>query len=1418
MWYSFTANSQKQMILINADTTNHPVIGMDIYSGICGSLILVQTNTGIGYSGMIVNNLTTNTTYFVKVHLPNNAALPLTVNNFTNKSAGTGALNSIYLCPNGSVFVGGENGSGQYGNGTTSGAYNAVLSLVPIPIATAVAEGNQFSMALCNGKVYVWGINFGANPTILVNALNVQITGITAIAANGQTGLALDINGHVWSFGDNWFGQLGIGTQGAPVTFANEVLDQNALLPLSNIIAIDGGNQHCMALQEVFVGSGLGQLFSWGDGASGQLGVNTGFFPSLLPIQESHLWTDIKLISGGDEFSIILRNNGFVYSTGLNDFHYILGNGFTSPSLNQYTPAGAVNTVVASIFPAVQITAISAGLWHSLALLSNGSVLSWGENVSNSGGGGNSWIGLIPGVNCVSSISAGYQCSIATQSNGAELAWGLSGSPFGFTPQYAEDPNLVPLPCIPSSIINSTICLGQSTILTGSGIGTFNWSVNGNTISTSSTVTVSPVTTTTYTFTNGCGQSYSYIVTVNQFCPCSITNFNYTVPANTTVNSTILFNGNNFIGFPNVININIQDYATLNIDNTLLLTLSGCNIVMGVNAKITLTGNGTGQAGDLEINKQTHIYSCSDMWDGIYVYAGRTLTIDGNSIIEDATHAIVSIGGGNYAVSNSIFNRNYTTIEVQAFGFYAHPGTINSTIITCRDLSSVISAALINNPTQSTGTHHLILSSYSYCGLKPHIPAYCSTLKSAYGIFATDVRLLNIGNATNATYNNVFDNIGTGINLIRTSAYIYNNTFQNMVKPSSPWVCNYNLANTAINAIGAATGPYYINVGSGTAPNFYSNTFTNVYTGIFVKNYQGNFIVNNIFTNGNNTNFTIGNFGIEVIPAGGNKIEINYNNITNFNNAIWVNRSVYNGAITNIQNSHIETNYIYGNVSGGVCSQAIYFTDGSSNNTASPFPIKIELNTISQVQNGITAIGVRGGLTIEANNGITLLTATSTAKGIELDNCFRATVAKNMYIHSFNGIGAANPNYYGIYVNYSPQSSVLCNSIINIGQSMTFKYLCLPSYVYNNNMSNGIYGLVLDVNGQIGIQSPGSTGMVVGIASGNTWSGFSLYDTYTTNSSNAQLSELFVNPGAPNVPTPNFTAGGIAYSTGNSSINVFGTAVATYNCASVPIVPYFPILTPSQLKSLAYDSTQYEQYEEQLKYFGQIAAYDVLDSTDALSHDTTGLLHSFYDSAKVANMGLLKDVGKYIAANNYSAANTKNAQVYPNNTVEANQKAINYYYLLSLMDSTYQYSSTDSSAIYAIAAQCPTEAGTAVWEARVLYYTIINNIIDFEDNCEAIGKSLNHKGNKSIIKVSDNFKLYPNPNDGNMTLEYHIQDNDIATVSIYDLTGRMIKLYPLNTKSTKLDINENELGSGIYYYNIRVNEKLYQTNKIVIIK
>jgi hypothetical protein len=287
----------------------------------------------------------------------------------------------------GAVDAWGSNRYGQLGNGIAVPAGGPrpepTNSSVPEPVkekegkelrgVTAVAAGGGHSLALMsNGTVMAWGDNEVGelgNGTFSNSSVPVEVsglTGVTAIAAAGRHSLALLANGTVMAWGENRFGELGNGT----TTNSNVPVEVTGLKDATAIAAgsivgspsFGGGAAFSEALRS------NGTVVTWGSNFVGQLGNGELEGKSTVP-SEVHNLSEVTAIACGTAFSLALRKNGTVMGWG-NDTDGQLGNG--SPPIEVTTPVLALNLS--------EVVAIAAGGRHSLAVLRNGTLMTWGDN------------------------------------------------------------------------------------------------------------------------------------------------------------------------------------------------------------------------------------------------------------------------------------------------------------------------------------------------------------------------------------------------------------------------------------------------------------------------------------------------------------------------------------------------------------------------------------------------------------------------------------------------------------------------------------------------------------------------------------------------------------------------------------------------------------------------------------------------------------------------------------------------------------------------------------------------------------------------------------------------------------------------------------------------------------------------------
>ncbi|XP_043798332.1 RCC1 and BTB domain-containing protein 1-like isoform X1 [Apis laboriosa] len=175
--------------------------------------------------------------------------------------------------------------------------------------------------------------------------------------------LALTEEGKVYSWGQNCHYELGN-------TFGSQALTPAIITNLCNefIVDIACGSHHSLAL------TNDGEVYAWGQNTSGQVGCHDiTTLVQDIPRKLNFTLTGKKVIciSCGDSFSVVVTNNGEVYSWGRNDVGQL---GIENNNNDQFHPCRI--TSLAKIV----IEKVVCGSIHTLALSDEGVLYVWGAN------------------------------------------------------------------------------------------------------------------------------------------------------------------------------------------------------------------------------------------------------------------------------------------------------------------------------------------------------------------------------------------------------------------------------------------------------------------------------------------------------------------------------------------------------------------------------------------------------------------------------------------------------------------------------------------------------------------------------------------------------------------------------------------------------------------------------------------------------------------------------------------------------------------------------------------------------------------------------------------------------------------------------------------------------------------------------
>lgn len=292
-------------------------------------------------------------------------------------------------------------------DGVTTQAYAlAVTRPLPTTVATVYASGSDVPLTTnalidARGSTLNFTLNYapatGTNLTAVNNTGLSFFTGAFDNLAQGQA-VALSYGGVTYRFVANYYGGTG-----------------------NDLVLVWANNR----------------AFSWGSNYSGQLGDGTGTdhpLPALVSSAGVLAGKTIVSIASGNTHALALCSDGTIASWGLNSDGQLGNNSTTNSSI----PVAVNKDSEVSALYGKTVVAVAAGVSHSMALCSDGTVAAWGNNASGQLGNNSTTASKMPvAVNTVSGVSALYGKAVvglsagglhtlALCSDGTVAAWGTN--------------------------------------------------------------------------------------------------------------------------------------------------------------------------------------------------------------------------------------------------------------------------------------------------------------------------------------------------------------------------------------------------------------------------------------------------------------------------------------------------------------------------------------------------------------------------------------------------------------------------------------------------------------------------------------------------------------------------------------------------------------------------------------------------------------------------------------------------------------------------------------------------------------------------------------------------------------------------------------------------------------------------------
>ena len=329
-----------------------------------------------------------------------------------------------------------------------STGYNATGWLVDFSLGFAPATGTSLTVVRNSGANFIVGkfVNLAQGQSVYLSFNDKVYHFIANYYGGSGNDLVLEWpRRSIAGWGFNSGGQLGVDSSGSNVTTPVAMADQGVLAG-KTVTGVASGYAHSLAL------CADGTMAAWGTGTGGRLGAGAVITQSTRPVAVINTGAlagkSVAAISAANLNNLAVCTDGTLVSWGYG-YYGQLGNG---TNVSAFEPVQVTQT---GVLAGKSVVAVAVGGIHCLAVCSDGSVASWGDNAKGELGDGTTINRMVPVLvstagalagKSVVAVGAGLEYCLALCSDGTLVAWGDNSSRQLGQPSTSSQPSISSVP------------------------------------------------------------------------------------------------------------------------------------------------------------------------------------------------------------------------------------------------------------------------------------------------------------------------------------------------------------------------------------------------------------------------------------------------------------------------------------------------------------------------------------------------------------------------------------------------------------------------------------------------------------------------------------------------------------------------------------------------------------------------------------------------------------------------------------------------------------------------------------------------------------------------------------------------------------------------------------------------------------